>query len=449
MDSDFEEDDNNSRSYVEDEGAEDLDVRKDEDVEEIDAPKDEDAEEEEEAICNEENCDEAPYQEHNDHRQQQQQQQEQVKGRLLPAAKKRNKKDLNNLQGTKLLKLIASSRQVTNTVKAGQDIARSQFQEERKQASEKESIRPVTERSNKRQRYSLSNDMTAPVGYSATDVGKENQVNAFEMRMEKAAQNEIFDIERKVTMKANRFMPFGTSGFFLRTNDFYSEPTDLVCIWCTEPFNTPPIPSPVKYKPRKTIDDQPVFMVQGQFCSFNCLLAHHRKERPSLSMARHMMKLVYGIPMSQCVQEAPMPTALKKFGGIYSIDEFRATSASGIRTEQVKLPFFPFLSGITEVESIETIIREQGGKELAIRRLRGSALGNITPVISTINSGDNNTSSTRRLQKGRFATSLSIKEQIDLSDRRYRLQRQDVEEENNKKRMTLVHFMRKKNNTNT
>lgn len=406
--------------------------------EEIDVPRDEDVEDDLGVVEeNDHNSDQA-YQENND-----QQQQKQLGP---PTGKRRKKKDLSNLQGTKLLKILAASRYVTEITRDGQKIARLQFEEEKKQKhDDNDEKRKNQSFSNKRQRYGPSSDMTAPVGYTVTDVGKEDGVDTFELRMTKAAQNEVFDIERRVNMKANRFMPIGTSCFFSRTNEFYSKPTDLVCLWCTEPFDTPPIPSPVKYKVKKAADDQAVFFVEGQFCSFNCLLAHHRKERPSLSMARLMMKLVYGVPMSRCVEEAPVPTALKKFGGIYSIEEFRATSASGIKTEQIKLPFFPFLSGITEVESIETIIREQGGKELATRRLRGGALGNIAPVISNFATGgdDTNAPSTRRLQKGRFATSLSIKEQIDLSDRRYRLQRQGVEEES-KKRMTLVHFMRKK-----
>jgi hypothetical protein len=93
------------------------------------------------------------------------------------------------------------------------------------------------------------------------------------------------------------------------------------------------------------------------------------------------------------------------------------------------------IAGITEIESIDLTISEVGGEELARRRIRSGAVSaGLNPIVA--NPRPQNT------QRGRFATAPSIREQIEQSDRRMRLQMQVLPPE--KKKRTLLDFMVKK-----
>jgi hypothetical protein len=148
-----------------------------------------------------------------------------------------------------------------------------------------------------------------------------------------------------------------------------------------------------------------------------------------------MMRRVYGVPMTAELQAAPDPRCLRKFGGIYSVEQFRATAAAGVRTAVVCLPFLPFSAGITEIESIDITISEVGGAELARRRVRGgaNAAGLANPISNPL---------PVNTQRGKFATAPTIREQIEASDRRLRLQMAVIPAERKKK--TLLDFMVKK-----
>jgi hypothetical protein len=146
------------------------------------------------------------------------------------------------------------------------------------------------------------------------------------------------------------------------------------------------------------------------------------------------MQKVYGIPFVHDVRPAPDPACLVKFGGYYTTEQFRSTGMSGIRTTTALLPFLPFSAGITEIESVDITISEVGGAELAHRRMRGgvNASGLANPILHT----------RRNQQRGKFATAPSIKEQLDASDRRLRLQMEALPTQPKKK--TLLDFMVKK-----
>jgi hypothetical protein len=365
-----------------------------------------------------------------DQQQQQQQQQEQQQVMDAPGRRRKKKSSL-----AKFDKLLRSSAALSQTMRAVHDIARSQFMDAAGEKEAADQRAPI-----KKRKLQYRNDVASAIGYERTDTGKES-VDAFASRLDALSSNDVFGVKRQVTLAANRFMPFGTSDLLSNAADFYTRPTRLACIWCTEPFSGNPIPCPMKYR-AATATREFYFLVNGQFCSFNCLLADQRKENRPLSIARLMMKLVYGIPMHLAVQEAPSRLSLAKFGGLYTIEQFRATPVAQIRTVVVNPPFFPFLAGITEIEKIEVTISEVGGKDLVARRLRGPALGTIAPVIAHTGHGESGPGS-RRLQKSKFATALSIDEQLALADRKYRLQREQTAADV-KKRVTLTDFMRPK-----
>jgi hypothetical protein len=279
----------------------------------------------------------------------------------------------------------------------------------------------------------------------AESVGFEG--DPFEARIARSSARD-FGIERVVHTMKNRFAPFAcgdgrgnASLFYTDTGRFYSEPTSLCCLWCTEPINGVPVPMPVRYRTNRADRDDWVFYVCGQYCNFSCMLAAYR-QRPisyavnrSDQLARTLMWKVYRVPFATDVQPAPDPASLAKFGGIYTTEQFRATGTAGVRTAVVALPFLPFSAGITEIESIDVTISEVGGQELARRRMRGgfASAGLANPILNL---------QPRNSQRGKFATAPSIREQIEASDRRMRLQMQTLPQERKKK--TLMDFMKKK-----
>lgn len=265
--------------------------------------------------------------------------------------------------------------------------------------------------------------------------------DSFDARIAKSTARE-FDIKRVVHTLKTRFSPFssGSTGprslFHTNTGLFYSQPTELCCLWCTEPINAVPYPLPVRYWCNRFNKDDWIFHVSGQFCNFACVLAASRARIGNRSdqLTRTLMQKVYGIPFVHDVRPAPDPACLVKFGGLYTTEQFRATGMAGIRTTTALLPFLPFSAGITEIESVDISISEVGGVELASRRMRGgvNASGLANPILHT----------RRNQQRGKFATAPSIKEQLDASDRRLRLQMETLP--SGPKKKTLLDFMIKK-----
>jgi hypothetical protein len=267
------------------------------------------------------------------------------------------------------------------------------------------------------------------------------EADSFDARISKSSALE-FDIKRVVHTLKTRFSPFssGKAGaqslFYTNTALFYSQSTDLCCLWCTEPINGVPFPLPVRYWCNRLNREDWVFHVSGQYCNFACVLAASRARTGNRSdqLTRSLMQKVYGIPFIRDVRPAPDPACLVKFGGKYTTEQFRATGMTGIRTQIAMLPFLPFSAGITEIESIDITISEVGGAELAHRRMRGgvNASGLANPILHT----------RRNQQRSKFATAPSIKEQLDASDRRLRLQMESLPAQPKKK--TLLDFMVKK-----
>lgn len=251
-----------------------------------------------------------------------------------------------------------------------------------------------------------------------------------------------FNVNRIVHTLKTRFSPFscGKDGkaslFYTDTALFYSRPTDLCCLWCTEPINGVPLPLPVRHWSNRLNRDDWIFHVCGQYCTFSCVLAAARARPGNRSdqLTRMMMQKVYNVPFITDVQPAPNPACLVKFGGLYTTEQYRSTGMTGIRTSTAMLPFLPFSAGITEIESIDITITEVGGAELACRRVRGgiTAAGLANPILHV----------RRNVQRGKFATAPSIREQLDASDRRMRLQMESIPLQPKKK--TLLDFMTKR-----
>ena len=234
-----------------------------------------------------------------------------------------------------------------------------------------------------------------------------------------------FDIQQEFFLKHTRFIPFGSTFFFQNTNRFYTQPTSLSCWWCTEPFSNLPIPVPVKYHENKANPEATYFLVNGVFCSPSCMLAYSFKRDGKETLARLLLKKCYSLPVSK-VERAPDYRTLKKFGGAYDIEEFRATGGSGVTTEPLEIPFLPFCAGIQEIaRSTKTILESGTSKEVAIRHITHNS--NYIP----------RTTSEVHLQKTKFCQLPSIDFQIQaLSNQQYVLQQQT------QKKVGILNFMR-------
>lgn len=142
--------------------------------------------------------------------------------------------------------------------------------------------------------------------------------------------------------------------------DFYSKPTDLACLWCTEPFQTLPVPKAIRYKQANA---KFYFTVTGQYCSPSCALAD--TEPREQMVTEFMFRVVYGVGRRiqgtremALIVRAPPRESLAKFGGFYTIEQFRATCSAGIVTTPIALPFLPQFAGMHEIERIKAVFTD-------------------------------------------------------------------------------------------
>jgi len=101
--------------------------------------------------------------------------------------------------------------------------------------------------------------------------------------------------------------------------------TEVACWYDTFPFTSVPVPLPHHYD-----QDKRAFVVYGNVCSVQCGLAYmHRENRrhdlwERVVLFEEMMHKVFHIKIAGC-QPAPPFLTLSRFGGFYSIEEYRDT----------------------------------------------------------------------------------------------------------------------------
>ena len=107
-----------------------------------------------------------------------------------------------------------------------------------------------------------------------------------------------------------------------------ADSTDVWCWHCCHPFDSPPLPMPVRYDDRRD-----VFHVAGTFCSWACMKAYNGS---SNDYRRDVNAVVIALFRKRCtgevgrvpVRPAPPRAMLRAFGGTMGIDEFRGASAT-------------------------------------------------------------------------------------------------------------------------
>lgn len=238
-------------------------------------------------------------------------------------------------------------------------------------------------------------------------------------------------IQRDICVKQTRFYPFFT-GSAANTQEFYTKRTDLMCMWCTEPFGTIPIPRPYSYSRSKQ-----AFYVGGQFCSFQCMLADAVRCRRK-PLACHMMKSVYKVPFAEIgeMSPAPNPLLLEKFGGVMTIKAFRGTSLTkGVKTRSIRLPFMPLSAGIEEVQRMTTTIYEYGNEE-KVRKVVNASIVMSQPIPLTLARGNSN------MQRTKLAQMPTLQQQIAQAENTLRLERSSETKKKASKKKTLRDFMK-------
>ena len=100
------------------------------------------------------------------------------------------------------------------------------------------------------------------------------------------------------------------------------------CWWCCHPFDTTPLPMPMKYDDRRD-----VFTVGGYFCSWGCMKAYnyeHTGYRSGIvnGWIGMLRRRSSGGGLTGPIKCAPPRQALRVFGGNLTIDEFRTTKMS-------------------------------------------------------------------------------------------------------------------------
>lgn len=116
---------------------------------------------------------------------------------------------------------------------------------------------------------------------------------------------------------------YGYGGNGIEWHTHWPETTSCYCWHCCHPFDTKPVPLPVKHDSR--LD---VFQVTGVFCSWACMYAYAKNN--------YLQSMVIMLFRKRCTGKigglipAPPRMTLKIFGGHLGIDEFRKTSEDGI-----------------------------------------------------------------------------------------------------------------------
>ena len=103
--------------------------------------------------------------------------------------------------------------------------------------------------------------------------------------------------------------------------------TDVWCWHCCHPFDTSPLPMPIKYDERRD-----AFVVTGTFCSWSCMKTYNSE---SANYLKNVISMLIRMFIKRCtgstapVRPAPPRVKLRAFGGSMGIEEFRAASSSG------------------------------------------------------------------------------------------------------------------------
>ena len=163
------------------------------------------------------------------------------------------------------------------------------------------------------------------------------------------------------------------------------EKTDVACWWCTYGFEGCPC-----FIPEKIFDK--AFYVFGCFCSFECAAAYNLnlsdyKVSERYSLLKKLYALITGLDSN--IQIAPPRETLKKYGGIYTIEEYHKM-AKNINVEaKLMLPPMVNLIACIEEKSKDKHLNQNTESELNVISTLSLDDKNIIPTKKKLLHGTN------------------------------------------------------------
>lgn len=193
------------------------------------------------------------------------------------------------------------------------------------------------------------------------------------IKLNNSEEEEDFNIEDKCINCDNMDLLLKSKINILDTNfDFYDAnknkswpvKTNLYCLWCSHPFDTPPVPLPLKLVKNK-------FYVEGCFCSFNCSAAYNfDKAYPDkwerYSLLHLLYKKIYDTHFERILLAPPKET-LSVFGGHMSITEYRKNLITNEKSFKIINP--PIISIIPKIEENVTMKIVNNNKFIPVNQI--------------------------------------------------------------------------------
>lgn len=137
--------------------------------------------------------------------------------------------------------------------------------------------------------------------------------------------------------------------YSVKTGELFHPPakTDLACFWCTCEFEGNPCFLPVK-------EECGTYHVYGNFCSPQCALAFLLHEHMDTHVRWERMSLLHRMnKVSGRLYPAPPRESLSKFGGPFTIEQFRNLNAEKKTRVDVHYPPMVSVLGILDTKPID------------------------------------------------------------------------------------------------
>ncbi len=139
------------------------------------------------------------------------------------------------------------------------------------------------------------------------------------------------------------------SCYSVKTGELFVPPqtTDIQCFWCTHPFEGIPYFLPVK-------EEHKTYHVYGNYCSPQCCLSFLLNEHLDSHVRWERMSLLHRMYKSVGrLYPAPPREALKVYGGIYSIEEFRQIISNNRIRVDIQVPPMVSILGTLDTKPID------------------------------------------------------------------------------------------------
>ena len=129
------------------------------------------------------------------------------------------------------------------------------------------------------------------------------------------------------------------------------EKTDIACFWCTHEFENKPCFLPTK-------EEGGVYHIYGNFCSPQCALSYLLEEHLDSHVRWERMALLHRMYRPQgkpgCrLYPSPPRESLKKFGGVYTYEQFRRVVSDNKVRVDIQIPPMVSILGTLDTKPID------------------------------------------------------------------------------------------------